>query len=584
LGSYPFSQPTVSQSSSFVKQKREPTPDESASDNSIAVLPFANRSNQDDDQFFTDGIHDDLLTQLAKISSLKVISRTSVMEYRDTTKKIPEIAAELGVGKILEGGIQRAGNRIRINAQLIDVATDQHLWAETFDREMTIDNIFDIQSEITKQIVTAIRGELTEADQNALSGAPTQNVQAYEAYVRGRAAIQRADYVAANYIEAEPWIRRAIELDPDFAEAWAQLVIINGQAIWMGFDANPQRRTEAENALVRAKALKPGAPEVLLAEADFYYRFDEDYEKALAHFFKAREAAPGYAEIHAFTGITHRRVGNWDEAIASLEQALELDPSNNFVINQLIDTLFFMNEWGRVRYLADTYVLRFPESRDLRSHQVQSRIFNDGDLKAARELMDLLPPWNGNAYALPAIQLTLFERDFDAALELLDNPMVSEFMKGFGSDGMLLLMKGNAHTFKGEPETGKSYYGQALEALEQHVPIGNTNNAFRMLAISGALMMSGDTESAVKASEQAVEFLSSEDDHLFGSIMEQNHTWILAKADRREEALAQIEAKLDQTEGFNRWELHFHPRWDFFRDDPRFVALATPPNLNEAKQ
>ena len=146
-------------------------------DQSIAVLPFANRSNRDEDLFFTDGIHDDLLTQLAKIKGLKVISRTSVMQYRDTDKRIPEIAQELGVAKVLEGGVQRAGKRIRINAQLIDVATDQHLWAETFDREMTIDNLFDIQTEITRHIVAAIKGELTTAEeQQAFAVAPTQSI------------------------------------------------------------------------------------------------------------------------------------------------------------------------------------------------------------------------------------------------------------------------------------------------------------------------------------------------------------------------------------------------------------------------
>ncbi|MFT5370742.1 MAG: TolB-like protein/Tfp pilus assembly protein PilF [Bacteroidia bacterium] len=585
LGSDPFSNTENLQTDDEANQKRALTPVlTEAKDNSIAVLPFANRSRLEDDEFFTDGIHDDLLTQLAKIKDLKVISRTSMMQYKDTSLSIPQIAKELGVSTILEGGIQRAGGRVRINAQLIDVTTDEHLWAETFDREMTIENIFEIQSEITRQIVTAVRGELTEADQNALSDAPTQNIQAYEAYLRGRAAIGRADYVASNYIEAEPWIRRAIELDPDFAEAWAQLVVINGQAKWMGFDDTPQRRTEAENALARAKSLKPAAPEVLLAEADFYYRFDEDYEKSLTLFLRARDAAPGHANIHVFTAITQRRTGYWNEAIASFERALELDPSNNFVINQLIDTLSQMNQWERVKYLTDTYVLRFPESRDLRSSQIQSRIFRNGDLKTARELMDLLPPFNGNGYAFPALFLTFYERDFDASLELLDHPMVSDFFGGFGSDGLLLNFKGDSHYFKGEVETAKSYYQQALEALENHEPIGPTNNAFRMQSIAHALLMIGDTEAALRASEQSVEFLSAEDDHLFGAGVERGHIRVLAITGQRQKALERIEAQLDQPEGFNRGELHFSPYWDFFRDDPRFVALATPPDLNEVPQ
>ncbi|NIP18414.1 MAG: hypothetical protein GWM87_09855, partial [Xanthomonadales bacterium] len=273
-----------------ISQAAETLPvDEAVSGNrdSIAVLPFANRSNHDDDLFFTDGIHDDLLTQLAKIGDLKVISRTSVMEYRDTTKKIPEIAAELGVGTILEGGVQRAGKRIRINAQLIDVNTDEHLWAETFDREMTIENIFDIQSEITRQIVQAVRGELTDADQQAIAQNPTDNLEAYEAYLRSRAATNLPDYGREKYQEAEPWALRAVELDPDFALAWALLAEIHGQAIWIGYDDSPERFQMAHHAIERASALAPNDAKVIAARADMLYRLDNDYPAAYAMYKKA---------------------------------------------------------------------------------------------------------------------------------------------------------------------------------------------------------------------------------------------------------------------------------------------------------
>jgi len=181
-GSEPFSRQTPEKVRS-TGEKRALTQEVKLTNtrSSIAVLPFANRSNKEDDLFFTEGIHDDLLTQLAKIADLKVISRTSVMKYKNTEKTIPEIASELGVSTILEGGIQRAGSRIRINAQLIDVNTDEHLWAETFDREMTMENIFDIQSEITRQIVTAVKGELSDEESEVLSGMPTNNLAAYEA-------------------------------------------------------------------------------------------------------------------------------------------------------------------------------------------------------------------------------------------------------------------------------------------------------------------------------------------------------------------------------------------------------------------
>ena len=195
-GSESFSEETIVQTTGPGDEKRDPTPGDGTHtitnvDNSIAVLPFANRSRDEDDVFFSDGIHDDLLTQLAKINDLKVISRTSVMKYRDTEKTIPEIAAELGVTTILEGGIQRAGKRIRINAQLIDVVTDEHLWAETFDREMTMENVFDIQTEITRQIVTAVKGEFSETEQLSMGTLPTSNLAAYEAFLHARAATNR---------------------------------------------------------------------------------------------------------------------------------------------------------------------------------------------------------------------------------------------------------------------------------------------------------------------------------------------------------------------------------------------------------
>ena len=187
-------------------------------DRSIAVLPFENRSNREEDQFFTDGIHDDLLTTIAKIGSMKVISRTSVMEYRDTIKKIPQIAQELGVANILEGGIQRSGNQVRINVQLIDAATDEHLWAEIYDRELTAENLFAVQSEITRIIADALQAELSTDEQRRIDARPTDNLQAYEAYMRGRQLMATRD--SANLKLATEEFARAVEIDRLFALAW----------------------------------------------------------------------------------------------------------------------------------------------------------------------------------------------------------------------------------------------------------------------------------------------------------------------------------------------------------------------------
>ncbi len=284
---------------------------------SIAVLPFANRSNQEEDLFFTDGIHDDLLTQLAKIKNLKVISRTSVMEYRDTTKKIPEIASELGVAKVLEGGVQRAGQRIRINAQLINVATDEHLWAETYDREMTIDNLFDIQSEITRQIVSAVKGQMSTSDEGALASAPTKSVPAYEAYLRARQVLGSSGYNMEKYQEAQPLLEQAIDLDPDFALAHLRLAEIHSFAMWIGWDTSAARQIDAKAAIDHSAAiLGADAPEIQAARGNYLYRFERDFKGALAAQSAATAAMPGDVVLLNALGSTQRRLGLWDESIA----------------------------------------------------------------------------------------------------------------------------------------------------------------------------------------------------------------------------------------------------------------------------
>jgi len=551
--------------------------------NSIAVLPFANRSNQADDLFFTDGIHDDLLTQLAKINGLKVISRTSVMEYRDTTKKIAEIAKELGVTKILEGGVQRAGKRIRINAQLIDVATDRHLWAETFDREMTMDNIFDIQTEITRQIVTAVKGELSQSDQQSLGENPTNNLQAWEAFLHARAATQRPDYGKEKYIEAQPWAERAVNLDPQFAEAWALLSEIHGQAYWIGYDRSEQRIADAKSTLATAVELKPESAVVKAAQADYLYRFDSDYAKALEMYMHAQQLAPGDAQILSNTAVTQRRLGMWVESINSFEKARQLDPANISIVTTMVDTLGLMNEWQRVDALAGNWVIRYPESRDLRASQIRAKIRARGDLKLARELFDLVPPWTSNTYVRIATDLPRLERNYDAWLEALDKPEIVNYTS-FGGVQQRLMSKGMAHHFMGELETAQSYLLQVVEKQDLTQISPTFMIATKLASKSLAYMYLGETTQALAASHKALETLPVEKDHLFGSIITRNHTLILAMAGQREEALERLAVNIDAPEGYARWELYLDPAWDFFRDDEQFNELIKPLNLNEAPQ
>ncbi len=549
-------------------------PSAAVDESAIAVLPFANRSLKEEDLFFTDGIHDDLLTQLAKIVDLKVISRTSVMEYRDTTKKIPEIAAELGVGKILEGGVQRAGSRVRINAQLIDVATDQHLWAETFDREMTIDNIFDIQSEITRQIVTAVKGELSAADQQSLGGRPTDSLAAWEAWLHAENIIDETDYSADKYQRAEPFARQAVEEDPEFADAWVTLAAIQMQGIWIGYENTDEQRERVRQNLARAEAIAPTSPNVKVAQADYHYRIELDYSRSLELLEEARALAPGNAEIYRDLGLSLRRLGRWEDAVAAFERCLELDPLNSFAASTLAETLSLMRDFNRLEPLVDVWLTRDPDSGDLVSSKVSVLIDRYGDIDAAEQLLQAYQGRSDGRFSAARSLVALLRRDWDRLLQLNHEGSGSGLMPVM--DMTLPYRLGWSHALQGDLESARAYFEQYLAEARNYEPGGRRARAFRAMNQAEAQAWLGNRDAALALTELSTSLLSREDDHVFGATLNGREIWLRAFTGQRDRALEAIAERLDQPEGLTRWRLYLEPRWDFFRDDPRFNDLVRP--------
>ena len=536
---------------------------------SIAVLPFANRSNVEDDLFFTDGIHDDLLTQLAKIDGLKVISRTSVMEYRGTTKKIPQIAAELGVATILEGGIQRAGNRVRINAQLIDVAHDEHLWAETYDREMTIENLFDIQSDITRAIVAAVKLELTDEQAQTLADAPTANLEAYEAYLRARASINRADYVADKFFGALPWAEKAVELDPGFSEGWAILTEVHGQLYWIGADPSEARKAKAAEALAKTLQTGPGTAAAHAAQALWNYRFERDFAAALDQYEKALALRPGDTAWMVYKALSQRRLDDWNGAIVTFEQILAIDPVNVWAMAQMANTYAVMQEWEKLGRRLDDWILRFPDSDDLRRERIWAYL-NLGQMDQALNMIQ--SALDGEEPVVSeVIAVLLWNRDFARLVELLENRQV----EGPGNVGAVMRARSLAFAYArlGQAEASRSYYRQTLELNADRKSSSTRAEALRLSALAETYAEMGELEQAKAAIGQAVAYSPMEQDFLDGSIVEQSLIYVTAISGDRDEALRLIKAKLDGPGGFSRGELRFDPRWDFFRDDERFNAL-----------
>jgi TolB-like protein len=309
---------------------------------SIAVLPFTNRSKNEDDAFFVDGIHDDLLTNLARISGLKVISRTSVLRFKDTQKPIPEIAAELGVATIMEGAVQRAGDTVRINVQLIDAQTDEHLWAQIFDRELTANNLFAIQSEISQQIASALEATLSPEEQRRLAEQPTQNLEAYDAYLRGRQkmALRNAESVEAAMVE----FRRAVELDPEFALAWAAMA---ENTRWVhGFSTMPYTEAKElrQQTAQRALQIDPDLGEAYMALA-LNDQLNDQFGAAEEKYRKAIELSPGFAQAYDwYSDFLQTFPGRRREALAMIRKAEELDPLAPEIQLEIAEQL---NELGR---------------------------------------------------------------------------------------------------------------------------------------------------------------------------------------------------------------------------------------------
>jgi TolB-like protein/Tfp pilus assembly protein PilF len=318
------------------KTNVSPSPTTSApaiTEKSIAVLPFENRSRDPDNAYFADGIQDEILTRLAKIADLKVISRTSTQHYKSAPENLPEIAKELGVAHILEGSVQKTGDAVRVNVQLIKAANDSHLWADTFDRKLT--DIFSVESEVAKAIADQLRAKLTGREEQVIAAKPTDNVEAYDAYLRGLAYNLKTLTTPANSLGAQKYLREAVRLDPKFALSWALLSYVEARGyITQNLQPTAALREEARQAAETALTLQPNLGEAILAKGQYYYACLKDYDTAVRCFEQARQFLPNSSQIPESLAYVTRRRGQWDESEAYFDQAERHDPRNVSILTQ----------------------------------------------------------------------------------------------------------------------------------------------------------------------------------------------------------------------------------------------------------
>src|SRR5213082_1793607 len=345
-------------------------------DKSIAVLPFENLSDDQANAYFADGVQDDVLTNLSKIGDLKVISRTSVMPYRGKTSNVREIGKALGVATILEGSVRRIGNRVRVNVQLINADTDEHLWAEDYDRDLT--DVFAIQSDLAQKIARELQAKLTPTEKAQIERKPTENSEAYLAFVQAHDLCTRPDKLRPTVEKAEQLFEQATRLDPDFARAFAGLAWVHN---WMyhTYDPTPARKEKARAAADTAIRLQPDLPEAHLALGFYYYYCERNYEKALDEFATAKRSLPNSPDVYMAIASIERRQGKWAESTANFEKAASLSPKDVFVLVNLGDNYRANNNFEAADTIFDRAIEASPSSLSARAEKGKLALDLKGD-------------------------------------------------------------------------------------------------------------------------------------------------------------------------------------------------------------
>ncbi|MCH8221645.1 MAG: tetratricopeptide repeat protein [Proteobacteria bacterium] len=535
---------------------------------SVAVLPFANRSANKDDLYFVQGMHDDVLTHLARIGSLKVISRTSVMEYRDTTKNMRTIGKELGVATILEGGVQRAGDRVRINMQLIDAVTDEHLWADSYDRQLTTANIFAIQSEIASAIAEALHATLSPAEQQALANIPTENLQAYDFFQRGR-AIQRNAGIKAQERRLQLF-EQAVSLDPGFALAHVALASAYMDRYWF-FGRDKSDLTLARTAIDKGFELRPGMPEAHIALSDYYYHGFLDYDRALEQLYIAIPMVPGNGEAYAIRSFILRRRGNFDDSIPDLERAIDLDPRNALWPFELGNTYGHVGRWDRAVSYYDRAIQLSPNDPYARLIRAYALIALDIDSTALRDMLadPTLP--DEPDLVLSRWYSAMQDRDYDLAMDAIGRSE-SEVLDIQNDFFPLDLLRGQTEFYLGDSYKATGYFESAKAVLESKSKDSPKDpRIFSALGFVHAGL--GDKEKALEAAQAAYELLPVSVDAMAGPVYVFNYAVTYAMLDRRDAAIAKLEELLSRPNGWSLNLVLLYPEFEKLHDEPAFKAL-----------
>jgi TolB-like protein/Tfp pilus assembly protein PilF len=547
---------------------------------SIAILPFENLSEDKANAYFAEGIQDEILTRLSKIADLKVISRTSTQHYKSAPENLSEIGKQLGVAHILEGSVQRSGDGVRVNVQLIKAANDSHLWAETFDRKLT--DVFSVESEVAKAIAEQLRAKLTGQEEQAIAAKPTDNVEAYDAYLRGLAYSLKTANTPANTLAAQKYLREAVRLDPKFALGWALLSYVEARGYRIqSLQPTVALREEARQAAETALTLQPDLGEAILAKGYYHYACLKDYDTAVRYFEQARQLLPNSGRIPEQLAYVTRRRGQWDRSESYFNEAERLDPRNVSLLTQHALSYMALRRFPEALRKLDQVLNITPDDMDTLA--IKAAIGQaEGDLPRAEALLAPLHPNadDSNALETQVYQAILERRPAQIIPRLKEILAKPDPALGY-LNGELRFWLGWAQEVAGDHAAAQESWRQARSELEPFLEEQPENSSLiDDLALTN--MGLGDKSTAFKLIERAIAAVPIEKDAAEGAAPIEFLARVAAGTGEPDRAIAALqkvlsipyESRLASNVPLTPALLRLDPMFDPLRNDPRFKVLT----------
>ncbi len=544
---------------------------------SIAVLPFENLSDEKENAYFADGVQDEILTGLTRVADLKVISRTSVMQYKAGLRRnLREIAAQLGVAHVLEGTVQRAAGRVRVNAQLIDARTDTQLWAEGYDRDVT--DVFAIESEVAGKIVAQLQAKISPSEKAAIEQKPTDDLVAHDLYIRAKTLIATSAFstpLGESVSEAARLLNQAIERDPAFALAYYQLAQAHDQFFFAGIDHTPARLAKADAAIQSLTRLRPNSGEAHLALANHLYGAYLDYDRAREELKLAQQSLPNDPLVFEILGFIDRRQGRWAESTKNLERAVELDPQNAGFLKQLADSYVCLRQYADAERVLDRAIAVAPKDSNTRAYRASIELEWHADpqplsstvrailTEDAREGQNVAELW---------LRASLCERDFDGASRALAALPIAGCYDDFipfpqaSCEGVVAQMMGD------KAAAHAAFTIARNEAAKLIADQPDYAEALCVLAMADAAL--GNKEEAIREGRRAVELMPLSKNAIAGYLLIEYLALIYAWTGEKDLALQQLAVAASAPGVLSYGELRLHPRWDPLRSDPGFDKIV----------